>query len=154
MNCIIRKGKKQTRSVTRKRKKWLNNKIIEIEESHKKNEVRKFFKDLKFFSQGQVIIPSMCKDTEGNLVTQIDQVLRHWKDYFCELLHVNDEQSIQTLLVSEDESHITQEISPPTFNEVCYIINKLKTNKAAGSDNITAELIKCGGRTPNTDYTN
>ena len=39
------------------------------------------------------------------------------------------------------------EFAPPTYNEICTIINKLKTNKAAGTDNITGELIKHGGRT-------
>jgi hypothetical protein len=39
------------------------------------------------------------------------------------------------------------EIPPPTYNEICTIINKMKTNEAAGSDNITGELIKHGGRT-------
>ena len=39
------------------------------------------------------------------------------------------------------------EIAPPAYNETCMIINKLKTNKAAGTDNITGELIKHGGRT-------
>jgi hypothetical protein len=34
------------------------------------------------------------------------------------------------------------EISPPTYNEVCTIINKLKNNKAGGTDNIIPELIK------------
>jgi hypothetical protein len=38
-------------------------------------------------------------------------------------------------------------IEPPTYNEVCTIINRLKTNKAAGPDNITPELIKFDGRT-------
>jgi len=35
----------------------------------------------------------------------------------------------------------------PQFNEICSIINKLKLNKAAGSDNISPELLKHGGRT-------
>jgi hypothetical protein len=33
------------------------------------------------------------------------------------------------------------------YNEVCTIINKVKFNKAAGSDNIPPELIKYRGRT-------
>ena len=39
------------------------------------------------------------------------------------------------------------EVEPPTYNEICSVINKLKTNNAAGTDNISAELIKHGGRT-------
>jgi hypothetical protein len=33
------------------------------------------------------------------------------------------------------------------YNEICTITNKLKFNKAAGSDNIPPELIKNIGRT-------
>jgi hypothetical protein len=33
------------------------------------------------------------------------------------------------------------------YNEICTIINKLKSNKAAGIDNIPPEFIKSGGRT-------
>jgi hypothetical protein len=40
-----------------------------------------------------------------------------------------------------------EQIAPPTCNEICSIINKLKTNNAAGTDNIQGELIKHGGRT-------
>ena len=32
------------------------------------------------------------------------------------------------------------------YKEICFIINNLKVNKAAGSDNIPAELLKHGGR--------
>jgi len=37
------------------------------------------------------------------------------------------------------------EIEPPTYKEVSDIIIKLKENKAPGTDNIPAELIKYGG---------
>jgi sorting nexin-29 len=37
------------------------------------------------------------------------------------------------------------EIKPPTYREVSNIINKLKRNKAPGTDNIPVELVKYGG---------
>ena len=39
----------------------------------------------------------------------------------------------------------TEEVPPPTYQEVTHITDKLKARKSAGSDNITAELIKKGG---------
>jgi hypothetical protein len=36
-------------------------------------------------------------------------------------------------------------VPPPTYYEVTQVIEKLKTHKAAGSDNISAELIKAEG---------
>ena len=47
----------------------------------------------------------------------------------------------------EPGNHNHQVVPPPSFNEICYVINNLKINKAAGSDNICPELIKYGGRT-------
>jgi hypothetical protein len=38
-----------------------------------------------------------------------------------------------------------EEVPPPTYYEVTQVIEKLKTHKAAGSYNISAELIKAGG---------
>ena len=38
-----------------------------------------------------------------------------------------------------------EEVPPPTYYEVSQVIKKLKTHKAAGSDNIPVELIKQGG---------
>jgi hypothetical protein len=35
-------------------------------------------------------------------------------------------------------------VSSPKYSEICTIINKLKSNKAAGSDSIPPELIKNG----------
>jgi hypothetical protein len=39
---------------------------------------------------------------------------------------------------SYNQNHI--KILPPSYNEVCLIINKLKSNKAEGTDNIIPEL--------------
>jgi len=35
----------------------------------------------------------------------------------------------------------------PSYNEICFIMNNLKLNKAAGFDNIPPELLKHGDRT-------
>jgi len=48
---------------------------------------------------------------------------------------------------STTDTLIDTEILSPSYNEVCSIINKLKSNKAEGTNNIIPELIKHGGRT-------
>jgi hypothetical protein len=45
------------------------------------------------------------------------------------------------------DNQLGREIPAPSFNEVCSIINKLKSGKAGGTDNMILELIKYGGRT-------
>jgi hypothetical protein len=44
------------------------------------------------------------------------------------------------------DNKLGREIPAPSFNEVCTIINKLRSGKAGGMDNIVPELIKYGGR--------
>ena len=85
-----------------------------------------------------------CKDTNGNVILQIDEVLARWKEYFQNLLSMPTVSESYLNLKERTDDH--DEIHPPSYNEICSIINKLKTNKAAGTDNITGELIKYGGR--------
>ena len=101
-----------------------------------------FFQEIKTFKPQQTILPTTCRDTSGNIISQIDEVLARWKEYSQNFLSASvtpERQSERT------DNH--DEIAPPTYNEICTIINKLKTNKAAGMDNIIGGLIKHGGRT-------
>jgi len=72
-------------------------------------------------------------------------VLARWKEYFQNFLSVSITPERQQQISERTDNH--NEIAPPTYNEICKIINKLKTNKAAGTDNIIGELIKFGRRT-------
>jgi hypothetical protein len=72
-------------------------------------------------------------------------VLERWKEYFQNLLSIPRVPERPQLISEGIEDH--EELAPPTYNEICSIINKLKTNKAAGTDNIQGELIKHSGRT-------
>jgi len=60
-----------TKMCRNKKKQWLNNKIKEIEEAHRKNETRKFYKDIKAYSRvGQCGTLLLCKDENGNVLTE------------------------------------------------------------------------------------
>jgi len=123
----------------------MNNKILQIEYNHKRNDTRKFFQEIKTFKPQQLILPTTCKDISGNTISQIDEVLARWKEYFQNLLSVPTISERQQQISGKTDNH--DEVPLPTYNEICTTINKLKTNKAAGTDNITGELIKHGGRT-------
>jgi hypothetical protein len=128
-----------------KKKKWLNDKITRIEENHKKNETRKFFEGIKNTRQQEINTPKLVKGSDGNIISQTEQVLNRWREYFCDTLNLSDSPAEQVLI--EEIINDNQTVDTPSYNEICYIINNLKTNKAAGSDNIPPELIKNGGRT-------
>jgi hypothetical protein len=86
----------------------------------------------------------MCRDTNGQLLTNKDQVLSRWKEYFEQ--HLNRS--------SEEEPYANQEptrenddvnINVPSSGEIFEAIEYLKDNKAASSDSIAADLFKSGG---------
>ena len=95
--------------------------------------------------QPQIILPTTCKDSRGQAISQTEDVLKTWKEYFCNILKPLTTPNRVNLTTTHISNHY--EADPPTYNEICSVINKLNINKAAGTDNIHAELIKHGGRT-------
>ena len=132
-----------------KKKEWLNKTIIQIEENHKKNESRKFFSEIQKLKQQNIRPQFMCKDENSTVITQANQILSRWKDYFRTILNPDTDNSFSNHRVqpitSDNQTEV--EIQPPSYSEVCSITNKLKSNKAGGTDNIIPELVKQGGRT-------
>jgi len=77
------------------------------------------------------------------LETDKQEVLDRWKQYVADLMKTDKKIDNQTQEESFKENEI--ETEQPTYKEVSDIIIKLKENKAPGTDNISLELIKCGG---------
>jgi hypothetical protein len=108
--------------IRRKKMAWMSNKILQIEYNYKRNNVRKFFQEIKTFKHQQATLPTTCKDTIGTTISQIDEVLARWKLYFQNLLIVSIIPEIQQQRSERTDNHY--EIAPPTCNEICTIINK------------------------------
>jgi len=125
-----------------KKKQWLNNRIKQIEEAHKQNET-KFFKDIRTFQNDSSPPIFTCKDDNGTLKTDTQEVLNRWKQYFTDLMKTDKKFADQTQEENFKENEI--EIEQRTYKEVSDKVIKLKENKAPGTDNIPAELIKYGG---------
>jgi len=70
---------------------------------------------------------------------------RKMERLFCTILNISEAIDIQTII--KERTNNQPHIPLPSYNEICFIISNLKLNKAAGSDNISPELLKQGGRT-------
>jgi hypothetical protein len=93
------------------------------------------FSDTRTFQNDRSFPIFLCKDENGILKTDKQQVLERWKQYFADLMKMDKETIDQT-----QEGNITEneiEIEQPTYKEVSDI-TKLKENKAPGTDNISA----------------
>jgi hypothetical protein len=92
------KGRKQANKIrTQKKKKWLSNKITQLEENHKRNETKIFFEGIRNYKQ-HVTLPIICKDAEDNVISQPDLILARWKDYFRKILNMSEATDIQNII--------------------------------------------------------
>jgi len=98
------------------------------------------FNDFKKGYQARTII---VKDKKGDLVADSHSIMTKWRNYFSQLLNVHGAKDVR-----QAEIHTAEPLVPgPSAFEVELAIEKLKSHKSPGIDQIPAELIKAGGRT-------
>jgi len=100
------------------------------------------YRGINDFKKGYQTRCDIVKDEKGDLVTDSHSIVARWRNYFSQLfnvLGVND--------VGQAEIHTAEPPVPePSAAEVELAIDKLKSQKSPGIDQIRAELIKAGGR--------
>lgn len=81
----------------------------------------------------------------SSIITDHDQILKHWADHFCNVLNkpsfISSEAIANIPQVPVDKSLDAL----PTSEEVKKAISQLSDGKAPGSYGIPAEIYKCGG---------
>jgi hypothetical protein len=86
---------------------------------------------------------NIVKDEKDELIADSHSILARWRNHFSQLLNVlgiND--------VRHTEIHTAEPLVPELIvSEFEMAVEKVKTNKSPGTDNIPAELMKAGGRT-------
>jgi chemotaxis regulatin CheY-phosphate phosphatase CheZ len=75
---------------------------------------------VKYFNQQQSTLPTNCKDSEKNVTTQIEQVLKRWQEYFYNILNPK-ETSSTSVSITESLSD-NYKVSSTKYNEICIII--------------------------------
>ena len=80
------------------------------------------------------------KDEKGNLVADSHSIVVRCRNYFFQLFNVHDIKD-----VAQAEIHAAEPIVPePSAAEFELSIDKLRSHKSPGIDQIPAELIKAG----------
>jgi hypothetical protein len=123
------------------KREYLKDKITEIELNSKNTNIRDFYRGITEFKKGYQPKTNLVKDERGDLLADPQKMLTRWKNYFCQLLNVQDPGGIR-----QTEIHTAEPFLPePGAAEVEVAIRKMKRYKAPGSDQIPAELIQAGG---------
>jgi exonuclease III len=121
----------------------------ELEEEARRNNTRAVYQKLNELRGKSGAVMDLLKDTEGNFVREAGERRQRWKQHFEK--HLNEGYSQHQMAPSEVvENRRTQyevdEELPPSEDDVERAIKRLKNNKAAGCDEINAEMLKAGGK--------
>ena len=82
-------------------------------------------------------------DEKGDLVADSHSIMARWRNYFSQILNVHGVSDVR-----QAEIHTAEPLVPePSALDFELPIEKLKSHKSPGSDQIPAELIKAGGST-------
>lgn len=81
------------------------------------------------------------KDLNGGLLTNVDDQLKRWKEHFESVLNIERQEVCPTHKTNVNLLQIRTDT--PSANEIIDAIKSMKNGKAAGSDNIAAEVLKC-----------
>ena len=104
---------------------------------------RDLYRGINDFKKGYQPRCNIVKDEKGDLVADSHSIVARWRNYFSQLFSVHGVED-----VGQVEIHTAEPLVPePSASEVELAINKLKSHKSSGIDQIPSELIKAGGRT-------
>ena len=125
---------------------YLNNLASQAEDASNRGEISNLYKITKIISGRNRTTPTVpIKDKEGKIITNEKQQEISWNEYFLETINRPPPTQPPNLLDAQQDLEINTE--PPQKVEIITAIKSLKNGKAAGHDNLKAELFKAD---PNT----
>jgi hypothetical protein len=128
-----------------KKQAWMYTKLKDIEMAKKKNDIKKFYKDVQNLSRGPSSSLQICKDETQKLLIKKEDILKRWKQYFEQMMKQDITHISQETEITAQEHEENVKMISPTYKEISNIIDKLRSNKSPGPDNIIPEFIKYGG---------
>jgi len=132
-----------SRRFRNEKKAYLRAKIEELETNNKIQNIRDLYRGISDFKKGYQPRCNIVKDEKGDLVADSHGIVARWRNYLSQLFNVHGVKD-----VGPAEIHTAEPLVPESStSEVELAIDKLKSHKSPGIDQIPAELIKAGGRT-------
>jgi hypothetical protein len=124
----------------------MKGKVNEVKNNRNKN-IRDLYRGINEFKKEYKPRINIIKDKNGNLLTDPQNVLNRWTNFFNQVLNVHGVHDVRQI-----DIHTAEPLVPElSLVEVEIAIGKLKSYKSPGTDQIPAELIKAGGETLNSE---
>jgi hypothetical protein len=83
----------------------------QIEEAHKHNNARKFFKDIESFQGGKPIGVLACRYEDEKLIFERKRILERWEQFFSTLIKTDKKSEGNK---GKEISEVDETILPPT----------------------------------------
>lgn len=135
-------NKNVRKSLKKAKEDWIGQQCTEIESSLSKNNSKKAFQIVKDLTRKKQPRVSTIQDENGTCLTEANDIAKRWTDYCKELYNHPSSGDPEVLKVPNSTNN---DDFPILKEEVEFAIRTMKDGKAAGVDNIPAELIKNGG---------
>jgi hypothetical protein len=132
-----------SRTFRNKKREYLKSKINELETNNKNKNIRDLYRGKNEFKKGYQPGINIIKDENGNLLTDSQNVLNRWKNFFNQVLNVHEVHDVRQMEIHKAEPLVPE----PNLVKVDIAIGKLKRYKSLGTNQISAELMKAGGET-------
>ncbi|XP_054745958.1 uncharacterized protein LOC129250353 [Anastrepha obliqua] len=141
--------KEERRNIRQKKREGEIRECEELEMLANRNSARKFYQKVRRLTEGFKTGAFSCKNKDGDLVTDIQGILKFWRKHFSNLLSSDSCVCHRECRECEDpDTPIVDngiDVTLPDNDEVRIAITRLKNNKAAGADALPTELFKHGG---------
>ena len=125
------------------KEKWLDGVMKGLEGDMKRHRHRCFYKKMKRLTDTRIAPMSTILDERGQPLQKSEEKLERWKQHFEKVLNVQNE--VEANVLEDLEDHSETDTSQLTREEVEQAVKKLQNGKAAGEDEIVAEMLKSGG---------
>ena len=136
--------KRVYRLFRKKRTEYEEQQVMDIQRHRNTKDMRKFYNRINAQRARPKPATFSCKDKDNNLLLSADIAMKRWAEYFRETIN---SETVETSMAALEKPPIYDDhvMEMPTIHEVRTAIQRLKSNKSAGLDNIPAELFKFGG---------
>jgi hypothetical protein len=91
-----------------KKREYLKDKITEIELNSKNKNIRDLYRGITEFKKGYEPKNNLVKDERGDFLTDPQQILTMWKNYFCQLLNVQGPGGIRQTEIHTPEPFVPE----------------------------------------------
>ena len=125
------------------KEKWIEEEMKEMEEDIRRHRHGNFFRRMRKLTNSRFVPTNTILDEKGQTIRNPEETLARWQRHFAEVLTVQKKAADE--VVSELEDHSHRETDEVSREEVEKAVGKLRNGKAAGQDEVVAELLKYGG---------